>query len=96
VYSPALATLGAILLLVAAVRRPGTARVLVLVLVVAFAGLQWFILAVRTKLPAYEGPAQAGKRLPAFRATLADGRPFTEAGLNDGTRRVLLFFRGRW
>jgi hypothetical protein len=49
------------------------------------------------KLPDYEGPARAGQQLPAFQATLAsNGRPFTDADLGDGHRRVMVFFRGRW
>jgi hypothetical protein len=94
-YSPVLASLGAVLLLVAVVRRPGIVRVVALLLVAGFAALQWYFLAM-VKLPAYDGPAQAGKQLPAFSTTLADGRPFTEADLRDGSRRVLVFFRGRW
>lgn len=95
-YSPVLASLGAILLLVAVVRRRSIPRVVALVLVGAFAGLQWYALGSLMKLPSYEGPAQAGKTLPTFSTVLADGRPFTEADLQDGTRRVLVFFRGRW
>lgn len=95
-YSPTLATLGAVLLLVAVLRRRNIARVLLLVLVGVFAGFQWFFLVSLMKLPEYEGPAQAGKQLPSFRATFADGRPFTDADLRDGTRHVLAFFRGRW
>ncbi len=95
-YSPALATLGALLLLVAVARRHGVFRVIVLVLVAAFAGFQWFFLVSLMKLPEYTGPAQAGKPFPAFQAALADGRPFTDADLRDGSRTVLVFFRGRW
>src|SRR5438046_3148638 len=43
-YSPALATLGAFLLLAAAARRRSIPRVTALVLVAAFAGLQWYFL----------------------------------------------------
>jgi hypothetical protein len=95
-YSPVLATLGVFLLLRAFARRRTVPRVLALVLVSACAGLQWYFLVSYVKLPAYDGPAQAGKPLPAFSATLADGRPFTDADLRDGSRRVLDFFRGRW
>src|SRR5262245_15117000 len=95
-YVPALATLGAVLLLVSVARRPSIPRVLALVLVAALAGLQWYLLGVLMKLPAYEGPAQAGKQLPAFASAYADGRPFTDADLRDGSRRVMTFFRGRW
>jgi hypothetical protein len=95
-YSPALATAGAGLLLLSVTRRRSVPRIIVLVLVTAFAGLQWYFLAALTKLPDYAGPARAGKQLPPFRATFADGRPFTEADLRDGSRRVMTFFRGRW
>jgi hypothetical protein len=95
-YAPVLATLGAVLLLVAVARRPGVVRIVVLLVITALAGLEWFFLVSLMKLPAYEGPAQVGKQLPAFTATLADGRPFTEANLRDRSRRVMTFFRGRW
>ena len=95
-YSPILATLGAFLLLVAASRRRSIPRVIALVLVAAFAGLQWYFLAVLMKLPDYEGPARAGQPFPVFHSTFADGRPFTEADLRDGSRHVLVVFRGRW
>ena len=95
-YSPVLATLGAFLLVVAVARRRSIPRVLALVLVAAFAGLQWYFLVVLMKLPPYEGPARAGQPTPAFHSTFADGRPFTDADLRDGARHVLVVFRGRW
>jgi hypothetical protein len=95
-YTPAMATLGALLLVVAVARRRSIPRVIALVLVAALAGLQWYLIVSLMKLPAYEGPARAGQQLPAFRSTLADGSSFTEADLRDGSRRVLVFFRGRW
>jgi hypothetical protein len=95
-YSPVLATLGVFLLVVSLVRRRSIPRVIALVLVAAFAGLQWYFLAVLFKLPAYEGPARAGQPIPAFSTTFADGRPFTEEDLRDGSRHVMVFFRGRW
>ena len=95
-YSPVLATLGAFLLVVALVRRRSIPRVIALVLVTAFAGLQWYFLVVLFKLPPYEGPARAGQPIPAFRSTFADGRSFTDDDLRDGSRHVLVFFRGRW
>jgi hypothetical protein len=95
-YSPALATLGASLLFVAAIRRRSVLRIVALVLVAAFAGLQWYFLAVLMRLPEYTGPARAGEPIPAFHSTFADGRSFTEEDLHDGARHVLVFFRGRW
>lgn len=95
-YSPALATLGAFLVLVSLVRRRSIPRVLTLVLVTALVGFQWYALVSLMKLPAYEGPARAGQPFPAFHTAYADGRPFTDEDLRDGSRRVLVFFRGRW
>jgi hypothetical protein len=94
-YSPVLASLGAVLLLVAVVRRWSIARVVALVLIAALAGYQWYFLGWYLKLPAYDGPG-AGKQLPAFSAALADGSPLTDADLRDGSRRAMVFFRGRW
>jgi hypothetical protein len=95
-YSPALATIGAFLMLRALAGRRSIPRMIALVLVAAFAGLQWYVFGSLMKLPSYEGPARAGKSLPAFTAMFADGRPFTDADLRDGSKRVLVFFRGRW
>lgn len=95
-YMPALASLGAVLLLVSVLRRMTIVRVITLVLLTALAGLEWFFIGSMMKLPDYQGPARAGAAMPAFTATLADGRKFTDADLRDGTRRVMVFFRGRW
>jgi hypothetical protein len=95
-YTPALTTLGALLLLGSVARRRSIVRVIALGLVAALAGFEWYFLVSLTRLPAYEGPARAGQKIPAFRTTLADGRPFTEQDLQEGTPSVLVFFRGRW
>jgi hypothetical protein len=94
-YSPVLATVGAVLLVVAVVRRRSIPRVIGLVLVAGFAGLQWYFLGVLMKLPDYQGP-EAGRPVPTFAATLADGRTFRDNDLRDGARHVLVIFRGRW
>jgi hypothetical protein len=95
-YSPVMATIGAVLLLLSVARRRNIPRVVVLVLVTAFTAFQWYFLASMMKLPDFAGPAQAGKQLSPFRAAYADGRSFREADLQDGSRRVMVFFRGRW
>jgi hypothetical protein len=95
-YSPALFSLGAVLLFLSIVRRRSLLRMVALVVVAALAGFQWYVLVAMIKLPDYTGPAQPGKKLPHFQAVLANGRPFTEADLSDGSRRVMTFFRGRW
>jgi hypothetical protein len=94
-YSPVLATVGAILLVVAVAQRRSIPRVIGLVLVAAFAGLQWYFLGVLLMLPDYKGPA-VGQPVPAFAASLADGRTFRDSDLRDGSRHVLVIFRGRW
>lgn len=94
-YSPALATVGALVLLGAALRKPGVARVGVFILMAAFAGLQWFFHGVMMRLPEYAGP-KAGESLVAFQAATAEGKPFTDTDLRDGSRRAMVFFRGRW
>jgi len=95
-YQPALATLGALLLLGAVARRRNITRLIALVLVAAFAGLDWYFVVSVSKLPSYEGPARVGQKMPAFRTAKADGRPFTEKDLQDGKFNVLVFNRGRW
>ncbi len=95
-YTPALVTLGALLLLASVLQRPGVFRVLALLLMTAFAGWLWYSFGWGLKLPDYDGPARARDPFPAFTSTLADGRPFADADLRDGSRRAMVFFRGRW
>ena len=97
-YSPALATVGALLVLAGVVQRPGVFRIVVLFLVAGLAGFQWFAIGWSFRLPAYEGPIQVGDRFPEFTSTRADddGTSFTDANLRDGRRRVLVFYRGKW
>jgi hypothetical protein len=94
-YSPILASLGALLALLAVTQRTTILRSLVLVLLVAFAGFQWYFLGVFLKLPEYAGPTP-GQQMPAFQSAFVDGTSFTDATLRDGKRRALVFFRGRW
>ncbi len=93
---PIVTTLGVLLLCVSASRRRTVTRILVLVLITALAGLEWFFVVSMSRLPAYQGPAHAGLKIPAFQTTLADGRPFTDKDLQDGRPSVMTFFRGRW
>jgi hypothetical protein len=95
-YLPLVTAIGALLVLWSLTKRLTIVRMVVLVLLAALAGLEWASFAVGGKLPEYTGPAEAGKKLPAFQTTLADGRSFTQNDLEDGQRRVLTFFRGRW
>lgn len=93
---PVLATLGALCMAASARQRPGAWRIAGLAAFSILCGLEWFFFGVATRTPAYSGPAQVGTKLPAFAATYADGRAFTDKSLADGNRSVLIFFRGRW
>ncbi len=95
-YQPALAALGVLLLLGAVARRRSITRLIALVLVAAFAGLDSYFVVSMSKLPSYEGPARVGQKMPAFRTVKADGTPFTEKELQSGKFNVLVFNRGRW
>jgi hypothetical protein len=95
-YVPILATAGVALMIASVWRRRGFMRAILLVLFVVLCGLEWSMLAVGMKSPLYMGPAQPGRKVPAFTAMLADGAPFTEKDLAEGSSTILLFFRGRW
>jgi hypothetical protein len=95
-YVPILATVGVLFMILSVRRRRGILRISGLVLFVLFCGYEWFTMLVTTRVPAYTGPAQSGQPIPAFTATLANGRPFTATDLRNGTPTVLLFFRGHW
>jgi hypothetical protein len=95
-YALALSTIGVGLLLVAVIQRAGIARIVFLTLFGLFCGFQWYLVVFMSKLPAYEGPARAGDKLPAFTTTLADGSSFTQKNLESGQPTALVFFRGRW
>jgi hypothetical protein len=95
-HQPVLATFGALLLLRAVARQRSITRLIALVLVAAFAGLDWYFVGSVSKLPRYEGPARVGQKMPAFRTAKADGSPFTEKDLQEGKFNVLVFNRGRW
>jgi hypothetical protein len=93
---PALATVGVLLMIVAAWRSRSIWRAIGLVPFLLLAGLEWFAFGIGAQLPDYTGPAQQGRKVPAFATRLANGDPFTEKNLENGTPSVLLFFRGRW
>jgi hypothetical protein len=95
-YVPIVCTLGAALVLVSIFQRRTIPRYAALVIVALLGGMEWYLLGVIAKLPEYRGPAVAGKRLPDFTTTLADGRPFTDEDLLGPQATVLTFFRGRW
>ena len=95
-YIPAISMIGALLVLAAFMRSRSIVTGILVVLMLAFAGLEGFVLGVAMKTPDYTGPATAGNPMPSFTTAYADGRPFTDKDLADGRPTVLTFFRGRW
>jgi hypothetical protein len=95
-YVPALASFGALLVLLSLLRRPTVWRVLALLLAGFLAGGSCYFLFSVARLPAYAGPIAQGQELPAFTASRADGKPFTQSDLKGDKDTVLVFFRGRW
>jgi hypothetical protein len=95
-YAPALATFGTLLILVSLLRRFTVWRVVALLLIGAFAGLEWWFLLSVSALPDYTGPVAAGKPFPDFSAKLANGTTFTQDDLKGDQDTVLVFFRGHW
>ena len=95
-YMPALALLGAVLVIASLWEKRTVWRVLALVAVVLLGGFEVIALNAM-RLPPYTGPIAVGRPFPAFEARLADGTPFTQDHLAGGeTHSVLVFFRGRW
>jgi hypothetical protein len=94
-HVPILGTIGVLLMLVSVVQRPGIWRIIGLVIFVALAGFEWFIMLGSTLEP-YAGPAKTGDKLPAFSAKFADGSLFTTQSLEEGKDTVLVFNRGHW
>ena len=90
-----MALLGAALVAVSLWERRTVWRVLALVVVVLLGGFEVMALNAM-RLPPYSGPVAVGRPFPAFEAKLADGTPFTQAGLAGDRHAVMVFFRGRW
>lgn len=95
-YLPILASAAVAFMAVSIWRRRGVVRTILLVLFALLCGFEWFVLGVGMKSPAYTGPAQPGRKVPQFTASLADGTPFTEKDLEQGTTTALVFYRGHW
>src|SRR5262245_10260063 len=94
-YLPGVGTLGAVLVIMALGYARSVVRVLALVLVGVLAAGEWYLLVKQATLPAYAGPVEVGKPLPAFETRLADGSRFGPGDLNGKQNTVLVFFRGR-
>jgi hypothetical protein len=95
-YTPILGTAGLIFMAISVWQRRGILRPIGLFLFGLFCALEWYFVAVETKVPEYAGPAKIGQELPAFSAKLAGGTPFTNKDLSKDTPTVLLFYRGHW
>src|SRR5947208_874529 len=73
-YTPILATLGVLFVIVSLWQQRSVWRILGLILVVLVAGFEWtFLLALR--LPAYSGPVAVDQPFPGFATVRADGTP---------------------
>jgi hypothetical protein len=94
-YTPALALLGVVLVVMSLWQRRTLWRVLALLAVVLLAGAELAVLQA-LRLPSYSGPLAVGRPFPAFEAKQADGTPFTQDDLTGDRHNVLVFFRGRW
>lgn len=94
-YMPCAAVIGIILVAVSLWRARSVWRGLALLFVVLLAGAEWAFLAAM-RLPAYSGPAEVGKPMPAFATVRADGAPFTQSDLEGEQHSVVVSFRGRW
>ena len=77
-------------------QRRATVGGISLVLALALAAFEWFVLGIALKTPEYVGPAKAGSPMPSFSTVLAGGQSFTDKDLATGQTTVLTFFRGRW
>ena len=95
-YVPILATLGVVLMVLSVVQRGGVLRSVGMLVFALLCGLEWYFIASVIKTPEYVGPAQPGQKVPAFAAAYADGKMFSSKDLEDGSRTVLLFYRGHW
>jgi len=95
-YAPLMATAGVASMLIAVKQRPTAVRIIGVGFFCLFCLAEWSFLTWAIRLPAYTGPAHAGKPFPAFATTLADGKSLTERDLHGGTPSVVVFFRGRW
>ncbi len=94
-YTPTLAALGVVLVVMSLWERRTVWRVFALLAVVLLTGAELALL-YAMRLPPYTGPIEVGRPFPAFEARRADGTPFTDRDLAGDRNNVLVFFRGRW
>jgi hypothetical protein len=94
-YMAAMTSVGALLVLLAILRKRTVVRILTLLLLLLVGAGQWGLL-LHMRLPAYTGPVSAGIPFPAFVTHRADGSTFSQRDLGGDKNDVLVFFRGRW
>ncbi len=94
-YVPIVGTAGVLLVIMSLAYARSVGRVLALVLVGLLAAGEWSLLLKVARLPAYTGPVEVGKPLPAFETQLADGSRLAPADLRGKQNTLLVFFRGR-
>jgi hypothetical protein len=94
-YMPALALLGAGLVLISLAEKRTIWRIAALPSLMFLAGAEWAIF-YAMRLPPYTGPITVGRPFPAFETSRADGTPLAQSDLAGEQKTVLVFFRGRW
>ena len=95
-YAPLLAILGLGLTFVATRRKASVWRYTALVFCCLVLGGELLFLFSYIKLPAYDGPAVAGRQFPEFATKFADNTSFTNKNLVGDKRTALVFYRGHW
>ncbi len=95
-YLPLLFTLGVLCMGASVWRQFGIGRAVGLAFCTLVCAFGWYMFLFGVNTPPYAGPAQVGRKVPAFATQLADGKAFTDRDLADDQDSIVLFFRGRW
>jgi hypothetical protein len=95
-YVPALATLGVVLIALAAGQSRSVWHHIAAGLATLFATFVWLMYWVVLAAPSYSGSVEIGRAFPNFETKLAGGRGFSQMDLQSEQDTILLFFRGRW
>ena len=95
-YTPALAILGTVCVVLALGAKKSAWRYVNLAFCSLLAVLTVFLVFFMPRLNPYAGPAKAGESFPPFTAKRADGTEFTQANLVGAQNTVIVFYRGKW
>ena len=95
-YLPILATVAALVMVMAVRARRNWGRLLGLGFVGLLAAAEWLFLFVALALPPYTGPIAVGQPFPVFVVVRGDGSVFTQDSFKAPQDTILVFFRGRW